>query len=100
MQLAGALPVSLEPVTVNGITITVSGPASAFAEGTTVSAVEVEPAEVVIEAAEESEQAEVKRYKAFDINLVCDGEVVQPLNGEEITVNFEGDLLIPDTDIE
>lgn len=100
VPLAGALPVSLEPVTVNGITITVSGPASAFAEGTTVSAVEVEPAEVVIEAAEESEQAEVKRYKAFDINLVCDGEVVQPLNGEEITVNFEGDLLIPDTDSE
>lgn len=100
VPLAGALPVSLEPVTVNGITITVSGPASAFAEGTTVSAVEVEPAEVVIEAAEESEQAEVKRYKAFDINLVCNGEVVQPLNGEEITVNFEGDLLIPNTDEE
>lgn len=100
VPLAGALPVTLEPVTVNGITITVSGPASAFAEGTTVSAVEVEPAEVVIEAAEESEQAEVKRYKAFDINLVCNGEVVQPLNGEEITVNFEGDLLIPDTDSE
>mgnify|MGYP003289516267 CR=1 FL=1 len=100
VPLAGALPVSLESVTVNGITITVSGPASAFAEGTTVSAVEVEPAEVVIEAAEESEQAEVKRYKAFDINLVCNGEVVQPLNGEEITVNFEGDLLIPDTDSE
>jgi len=100
VPLASALPVSLEPVTVNGITITVSGPASAFAEGTTVSAVEVEPAEVVIEAAEESEQAEVKRYKAFDINLVCNGEVVQPLNGEEITVNFEGDLLIPDTDSE
>lgn len=100
VPLAGALPVSLEPVTVNGITITVSGPASAFAEGTTVSAVEVEPAEVVIEAAEESEQAEVKRYKAFDINLVCNGEVVQPLNGEEITVNFEGDLLIPNTEEE
>lgn len=97
VPLAGVLPVSLEPVCVNGIIITVSGPASAFAEGTTVSAVEVEPAEVVIEAAEESEQAEVKRYKAFDINLVCDGNVVQPLNGEEITVNFEGDLLIPDT---
>ena len=100
VPLASALPVTLEPVTVNGITITVSGPASAFAEGTTVSAVEVEPAEVVIEAAEESEQAEVKRYKAFDINLVCNGEVVQPLNGEEITVNFEGDLLIPNTDEE
>ncbi len=100
VPLAGALPVSLEPVTVNGITITVSGPASAFAEGTTVSAVEVEPAEVVIEAAEENEQAEVKRYKAFDINLVCNGEAVQPLNAEEITVNFEGDLLIPNTDEE
>ncbi len=100
VPLAGALPVCLEPVTVNGITITVSGPASAFAEGTTVSAVEVEPAEVVIAAAEENEQAEVKRYKAFDITLVCDGEEVQPLNGEEITVNFEGDLLIPDTDNE
>ena len=100
VPLADTMQVSLEPVTVNGITITVSGPASAFAEGTTVSAVEVDPAEVVIEAAEESEQAEVKRYKAFDINLVCNGEVVQPLNGEEITVNFEGDLLIPNTDEE
>ena len=100
VPLAGALIVSLEPVTVNGITITVSGPASAFAEGTTVSAVEVEPAEVVIEAVQESEQAEVIRLKVFDINLVCNGEFVQPLNGEEITVNFEGDLLIQDEEDE
>lgn len=98
IPLSDGISVSLEPVTINGVTITVSGPASAFADGTTVSATEVDPAEVIIEAAEESEQAEVKRYKAFDINLVCDGEVVQPLNGKEITVNFEGDLLIPDTD--
>ena len=89
---------TLEPVTVDGITITVSGPKTAFAEGTTVSAVAVEPTEVVIAAAEENEQAVVKKYKAFDINLVLDGEFVQPLNGEEITVNFEGDMLIPDTD--
>lgn len=90
--------VSLESVTVSGITITVSGPEDAFAEGTTVSAVEVEPAEVVIEAAEENEEAIVKRYKAFDINLVLDGENVQPLNGNEITVSFEGDMLITEED--
>lgn len=90
--------VSLESVTVSGITITVSGPEDAFAEGTTVSAVEVEPAEVVIEAAEENEEAIVKRYKAFDINLVLDGEYVQPLNGNEITVSFEGDMLITEED--
>lgn len=90
--------VSLESVTVSGITITVSGPEDAFAEGTTVSAVEVEPAEVVIEAAEENEEAIVKRYKAFDINLVLDGENVQPLNGKEITVSFEGDMLITEED--
>lgn len=90
--------VALESVTVDGVTITVSGPASAFAEGTTVSAVAVEPAEVVIEAAEENEQAVVKKYKAFDINLVHNGEFVQPLGGAQITVNFEGDILIPDAD--
>lgn len=90
--------VTLEPVTVDGVTITVSGPASAFAEGTTVSAVAVSPAEVVIAAAEENEQATVKKYKAFDINLICEGQVVQPLNGQEIKVNFEGDMLIPDVD--
>lgn len=90
--------VTLEPVTVDGVTITVSGPASAFAEGTTVSAVAVSPAEVVIAAAEENEQATVKKYKAFDINLICEGQVVQPLNGQEIKVNFEGDMLIPDAE--
>lgn len=87
---------SLEPITVDGVTITVSGSKSAFKEGTTVTAAAVEPAQVVIEAAEEQEQAVVKKYKAFDINLVCDGETVQPLNGEEITVSFAGDMLIPD----
>lgn len=96
VPLAAASIVTLEPVTVDGVTIIVSGPASAFAEGTTVSAVAVEPAEVVIEAAEENEKATVKKYKAFDINLVCNGKFVQPLNGEQITVNFEGDMLIPD----
>ncbi|MBS7303701.1 MAG: fibro-slime domain-containing protein, partial [Lachnospiraceae bacterium] len=98
VPLSGAMTVSLEPVTVNGITITVSGAASAFADGTTVSAVEVEPTEIVIEEAEEEEEAVIKRYKAFDINLVSNGEYVQPLNGEEIKVSFEGDLLIPDAD--
>lgn len=98
VPLAAASIVTLEPVTVDGVTIIVSGPASAFAEGTTVSAVAVEPAEVVIEAAEENEKATVKKYKAFDINLVCNGKFVQPLNGEQITVNFEGDMLIPDVD--
>lgn len=96
IPLDDSLTTTLEPVTVDGVTITVSGPKAAFADGTTVSAVAVEPTEVVIAAAEESEQAVVKKYKAFDINLVHDGELVQPLNGEEITVNFEGDMLIPD----
>ena len=90
--------VTLDSVTVDGVTITVSGPATAFEEGTTVSAVAVEPAEVVIAAAEENEQAIVKKYKAFDINLVYNGEFVQPLNGAQITVNFEGDMLIPEAD--
>lgn len=98
VPLSDSAIVTLEPVTVDGVTIIVSGPASAFDEGTTVSAVAVEPAEVVIEAAEENEKATVKKYKAFDINLVCNGKFVQPLNGEQITVNFEGDMLIPDVD--
>lgn len=92
--------ISLPAVTVGDVTITVSGPKSAFAEGTTVSAVEVAPSEVVIEAAEEIEDATVKRYRAFDINLICDGKVVQPLNGEQITVNFEGNMLLPAEDKE
>lgn len=86
----------LEPVTVDGVTITVSGSREAFEEGTTVSATAVEPGETVIEAAGEKEQAAVKKYKAFDISLMLNGRPVQPLNGEEIKVNFEGSMLIPD----
>ena len=96
VPLDDSMIVSLEAVTVDGVTITVSGPASAFAEGTTVSAEVVEIPDAVIEAMEESEQAIVKQYKAFDVSLICDGKVVEPLNGAEITVDFEGDLLVPE----
>ncbi len=85
----------LEPVTVDGVTITVSGSREAFEEGTIVCAAVAAPAETVVEAAEEKEQASVIKYKAFDISLMLNGESVQPLNGEEIKVNFEGDVLIP-----
>lgn len=83
----------LEPVTVNGVTITVSGAKTSFAEGTTVQVVEVDPVEEVIESVEEMEDGWVKRYKAFDITLHHQGQEVQPLNEEEITVKFEGDFL-------
>ena len=92
--------IELLPINVNGVKIIVSGPKSAFEEGTIVQAVEVEPIEEVIEAAEENEDRIVKRYKAFDITLHYNGEEVQPLNEKEINVRFEGDIFITDEEEE
>lgn len=80
---------------VNGVKVTLCAPEDAFEEGTVLSATEVEPAEVVIQKAEENVQEIVQRYRAFDINLVKDGEFVQPLNNRSVTVSFEGDMLLP-----
>lgn len=94
--------VSLEPATVNDVTITVSGPSEAFDEGTFVTATELEPVAVeeFIENTEEEQQVIIKNYRAFDITLKRineEGEeiTVQPLNDAEVKVTFEGDMLIP-----
>lgn len=89
------MPFTMFEEVVNGVKVTLSGPVDAFAEGTTLSVVEVEPSEVILEKAEAETQEIVQRYRAFDINLVCNGEYVQPLNDRVVSVSFEGDMLLP-----
>ena len=85
--------------TVDGVTITVSANKASVPEGTDLSVEQLDPVAVeVLEntIAEEEVQQNmvVKQYKAFDITLVNDGEVVQPT--EEVEVTFTGDILIED----
>lgn len=96
VALADSIVVDLEPVTLDGVTVIVSGPEAAFAEGTTVSVVELEPTKMIIDAIESEEQAVVKLCRVFEVKLMCDGKEVEPLNGAEVDVKFEGDLFISD----
>lgn len=96
VPLADSVIVELEPVILDGVTVTVSGPEAAFAEGTTVSVVELEPTEMIIDAVAAEEQAAVKLCRVFEVKLMCDGKEVEPLNGAEVDVRFDGDLFIAD----
>lgn len=90
--------VTLQPVTVDGVTITVSGPAKALKPETELRVTQLDP--VAVEKVEEAlaaEEAEkkitIEQYKAFDITLLVDGKEVQP--DGSVKVSFTGDILVP-----
>jgi len=83
--------------TVDGVTITVSANKLSVPEGTDLSVDQLDPVEVevlenTIAEEEEQESIVIKKYKAFDITLVNDGEPVTP--SEEVKVTFTGDILV------
>ncbi|MDD3662948.1 MAG: SpaA isopeptide-forming pilin-related protein [Candidatus Pacebacteria bacterium] len=85
--------------TVDGVTITVTANKDAVPEGTELAVSQLDPVEIevlenTLEEEEEVQNIVIKKYKAFDITLVNNGETVQP--AEEVQVTFEGDVLIED----
>lgn len=81
--------------TVNGTTITMSGPHSSFPEGTTyeISASELnedetKDVEIALKKKEDETNTKIATYKAYDIKLLVDGIETQPTG--DVNVKFEG----------
>lgn len=81
--------------TVNGTTITMSGPHSSFPEGTTyeISASELnedetKDVEIALKKKEDENDIKIATYKAYDIKLLVDGVESQPTG--DVNVKFEG----------
>lgn len=81
--------------TVNGTTITMSGPHSSFPEGTTyeISASELnedetKDVEIALKKKEDETNTKIATYKAYDIKLLVDGIETQPTG--HVNVKFEG----------
>ena len=81
--------------TVNGTTITMSGPHSSFPEGTTyeISASELnenetKDVEIALKKKEDENDIKIATYKAYDIKLLVDGVESQPTGN--VNVKFEG----------
>ena len=81
--------------TVNGTTITMSGPHSSFPEGTTyeISASELnenetKDVEIALKKKEDENNIKIATYKAYDIKLLVDGVESQPTG--DVNVKFEG----------
>ena len=81
--------------TVNGTTITMSGPHSSFPEGTTyeISASELNEdetknVEIALKKKEDENDIKIATYKAYDIKLLVDGVESQPTG--DVNVKFEG----------
>ena len=81
--------------TVNGTTITMSGPHSSFPEGSTyeISASELnedetKDVEIALKKKEDENNIKIATYKAYDIKLLVDGIESQPTG--DVNVKFEG----------
>lgn len=81
--------------TVNGTTITMSGPHSSFPEGTTyeISASELnenetKDVEIALKKKEDENNIKIATYKAYNIKLLVDGVESQPTG--DVNVKFEG----------
>ena len=81
--------------TVNGTTITMSGPHSSFPEGTNyeISASELneeetKDVEIALKKKEDETNTKIATYKAYDIKLLVDGIETQPTG--DVNVKFEG----------
>ncbi|MCF0133154.1 MAG: hypothetical protein HUJ72_04745 [Blautia sp.] len=80
---------------INGTTVTMTGPKSSFPEGENyeVTAAELteeqmDDVEIALRKKEIAEKKKIADYTAYDINLVVDGEIAQPLGN--VNVSFSG----------
>ena len=81
--------------TINGTTITMSGPRSSFPEGNNyeISASELneektKDVEIALKKKEDETNTKIATYKAYDIKLLVDGIETQPTG--DVNVKFEG----------
>lgn len=76
--------------------IKLTADAGAFPEGVVLSAEKValpQTTETAIEEASAEKGAVVKSYQAYDIKVLLDGEEIQPAEGKNVMVTFEGAAL-------